>query len=290
VQVCVIANPGAGRGRAPRLAREACRVLEGHGWDTDLVITEGAGHARQLAGDPSLKCDRVLVCGGDGTVSEVASGLAGREVALGVLPSGRGNDLAKALGIPRRLVPAIETFRQGVVRSMDLGRIGDRYFCTVVGVGFDAFVADRVRRGIWRFGGGWSYTVGVLSHLFRYRSPRITISGAFGTFERECFLVAVSNTGIYGGGIRIAPDSRFDDALLDICLVEDAPRLRLLRVFPAAYRGEHVRHREVEMMRSPTVRIETEEPAPVVADGEPAGTTPVELSVDPGALRVVAAR
>ena len=289
MRVRIIANPGAGSGRGPRSARLARRKLEACGWEADLDLTESIGHARQLASDSSMTYDRVLVCGGDGTVNQVASGLAGSRTALGVLPSGRGNDLARALGIPTDPEHAIEAFRQGVVRSMDLGRIGEGYFLTVVGVGFDAFVADRVRRGIWRYGGGWSYTVGVLRYLFGYRSPHMTISGSFGRIERDCFLAAVSNTGIYGGGIRIAPDSRFDDALLDVCLVEDAPRFRLLRVFPAAYRGEHGQHREVEMLRSPTVRIETEEPVPVVADGEPAGTTPVDLSVDPCALRVVAA-
>ncbi|HEX9756138.1 MAG TPA: diacylglycerol kinase family protein [Gemmatimonadales bacterium] len=290
--VLIIANPTAGRGRARGIAVEAARRLEARGLEVALERTDGPGHARELAAGAVREgtAGRLLVVGGDGTVSECAAGLARTNVALGILPCGRGNDLAAALGIPRELGRALEVFQGGSERQIDLGLVNGRPFCTVAGIGFDAHVAERVRAGAWRALGGWAYTAGVLAHLFTWRTPAMRLEGDFGVVEGRFLLAAVSNTGRYGGGIEIAPGSRPDDGALDCCLVRDGPRLRLLRIFPTVFGGRHVRFPEVEMRRTCRLVVEADRPLPIVADGEPVGTTPATLGVDPLAVRVVVPR
>ncbi|MEK6689261.1 MAG: diacylglycerol kinase family protein, partial [Gemmatimonadota bacterium] len=251
----------------------------------DLFVTRAPGEAGRMAAE--CDHDRVLVCGGDGTVGDVAAALAHRATPLGILPSGRGNDFAAVLGIPVDRDRAVDVFLSGVVRTVDLGRANDRLFCTVAGIGFDAEVNRRVQGWPWRLLGRWSYTVGVVAYLPGFRLPTMTVTGPFGRVERRGYLVAVSNGGRYGGGIRIAPDSSPDDGLLDVCLVGEVGRLELLRLLPTAYSGGHVLHPAVTMYRGDEIVVETDRPMPVVADGEPLGQTPVRFTVAPAALRVV---
>ena len=255
-----------------------------------LVLTEGPGHARALAAEAAAGgVDRVLVCGGDGTVREVAQGLAHTGSTLGLLPAGRGNDLAGALGIPSDPRLALDAFLRGRNARIDLGLVNGEPFCTVTGVGFDAVVAASAGRGyVTRVAGRFGYPLAVLRELLRWNSPMVEVQlDGTALVTGRYLLAAVSNTGRYGGGVRIAPGSRADDGLLDLCLARDMSRGRLLRLFPTAYRGGHVGFDEISLHRGRTVRIEATPPVPVVADGEPAGVTPVDLAVDPLALAVV---
>jgi len=285
MRVLVVANPVSGRGRAAAMAHRAVQRLKAAGWQVDLLVTKAPGEAGRMVVESDH--DRVLVCGGDGTVGEVAAALAHRDTPLGILPSGRGNDFAAVLGIPTDRDRAVEVFLGGVVRTVDLGRANDRLFCTVAGIGFDAEVNQRVQGWPWGLLGRWSYTVGVVACVPGFRLPMMTVTGPFGRVERRGYLVAVSNGGRYGGGIRIAPDSSPDDGLLDVCLVGEVGRLELLRLLPTAYSGGHVLHPAVTMYRGDEIVVETDRPMPVVADGEPLGRTPVRFTVAPAALRVV---
>lgn len=281
----IIANPASGRGRAPAAARRALEALRARGWPADLRTTSRAGEAGELARVGSF--DRVLVAGGDGTVGEVAGALAHSGRALGILPAGRGNDFAAALGIPRQVDRAMTVFLDGTIRTVDLGRANDRLFCTVTGVGFDGHVNERVATGVWRLLGALAYSVGVLVYLPGWPAPVFTLEGSFGRVERRGWLVAVSNTGRYGGGIRIVPDARPDDGLLDACLVGHTSRWTLLRLLPTAFRGGHVHHPAVALYRAEHLTLDADRPVAVVVDGEAAGTTPVRFAVERAALQVV---
>ncbi len=285
----VIANPAAGRGRARALALRAVRRLEAAGTPASLEVTRGPGHAAELAAAAvRAGAGRVVACGGDGTIGEVAGALAHTGALLGILPGGRGNDLAGALGVPSDPDGALALILSGSERIIDLGVVNGRRFCTVVGVGFDAHVSERAGHAPLRFAGGMSYSLGVLAHIFTWRAPVMRIAADGETREGRYLLAAVSNTGRYGGGVRIAPDSSPDDGRLDACLVQDASRWRLLRIFPTAFSGRHVGFPEVETVSGGALRIETDRPVPVVVDGENAGTTPVTFEVDAAALRVAA--
>lgn len=173
------------------------------------------------------------------------------------------------------------------MRRIDLGLVNGRRFGTVAGLGFDADVALRTNSGVWRRAGRFAYVGGILASLVSFRAPRLRVMVGATPREGRYLMCAVSNTGRYGGGVRIAPDARADDGLLDVCLIARAPRLRLLQILPSAYRGEHVRAREVEMLRGPSVTVESDAALPIIADGERAGTTPATFTVEPGALTIV---
>jgi YegS/Rv2252/BmrU family lipid kinase len=263
-------------------------LLRAEGIVADVLETSGPGHARQLAaGLAEAGVPRVVACGGDGTQHEVASSLVGTDTSLGILPFGRGNDLAAAMGVPRNPETAAEVLRTGMVRRIDVGYANGTPFCTVASTGFDAEVANRTRTGAWRHLGPLTYPLGVVAGLLRFRSPTMRVEGDFGVREGRYLLVACSNTGMYGGGVRIAPDSLPDDGVFDCCLVQDIPRWKLLALFPRAYAGRHVSYPEVEIVRSRMVRIFSDPDAPVIADGESVGRTPVELTLRPRSLGIV---
>ena len=286
----LIVNPVAGGGRARRAAALALPLLGGE-HAVRLLQTTGAGHARALAAAAVADgATRILVCGGDGTINEVASALAHADCALGILPFGRGNDLAAALDIPRALEAAVAVFLGGKPRRIDLGTANGRVFCTVAATGFDAEVARRVRTGHWHHAGRFAYAGGVLGSLWTYRAAQLRLEGDFGVREGEYLLAAASNTGSYGGGIWIAPDARPDDGMLDCCLVRPMPPLRMVRVFLAAYGGGHVRFPEVEIVRTRELRVTADRALPVITDGELAGETPAVFGIMPMALRVITAK
>jgi YegS/Rv2252/BmrU family lipid kinase len=284
----IIVNPVAGGGRARRAAARVATRLAAQGIGVELLETTGHGHARELAAALVREgATRVVACGGDGTQHEVASALVGTDAVLGILPFGRGNDLAKAMGIPRDVELAAEVLRDGVVRRIDAGVTNGIPFCTVTSTGFDAEVSDLTRAGFWRHLGPLTYPLGVVASLVRLRVAQMRVEGDFGIREGRYVLVAASNTGMYGGGIRIAPDSEPDDGLFDCCLVRDIPRWKLLTIFPKAYAGGHVRHPEVEIVRSTFLRVTTTPDAPVIADGESVGRTPLDVRLRPLALGVL---
>jgi diacylglycerol kinase (ATP) len=286
----LIVNPVAGGGRAHRAAALALPLLGGE-HAVRLLQTTGVGHARALAAAAVADgATRILVCGGDGTINEVASALAHADCALGILPFGRGNDLAAALDIPRALEAAVAVFLAGHTRRIDLGAVNGRVFCTVAATGFDAEVARRVRTGHWHHAGRFAYAGGVLGSLWTYRAAQLRLEGDFGVREGEYLLAAASNTGSYGGGIWIAPDARPDDGMLDCCLVRPMPSLRRVRVFLAAYGGGHVRFPEVEIVRTRELRVTADRALPVITDGELAGETPAVFGIMPMALRVITAK
>ena len=283
----LIANPAAGRGRAVRLAEAAAALLTQRGFSAVVASTRGPGEAAGLTARAAERGAAVVVaCGGDGTVGECAGALAGRATALGVLPCGRGNDLAASLGIPQTLDRGVDVIACGHERVIDLGVVNGRLFCTVVGIGFEARVIELSRRAGFRPLRGAAYAAAALAALARYRPPLARLSGDFGTREGRFLLVAVSNTGRYGGGMQIAPEAAPDDGLLDTCLVRTAPLRRLLRIFATVFRGGHTRFDEVELLRTARLEVETDAPARLVVDGDLNGSTPAAFAVAGLAVRV----
>ncbi|HKP29976.1 MAG TPA: diacylglycerol kinase family protein [Gemmatimonadales bacterium] len=286
--ILLLVNPTAGGGRARGVALAAANVIRELGHDLEVVVTSARGEVEPLARDAAARgAERVLVCGGDGTIHEGVNGLAGTGTALGILAGGRGNDLAATLGVPLDPAAAARHLVESPTRRIDLGVVNGRRFGTTAGIGFDADVATRTNRGAWRRAGRFAYLGGIFASLVAFRAPYLRISAGNMRREGRYMMCAVSNTGRYGGGIFIAPNASAVDGMLDICLVTHASRLRLLRILPAAYRGQHVRAREVEMLRAETVEVVADRELPLIADGEPTGTTPARITVERSALLVV---
>jgi diacylglycerol kinase (ATP) len=282
-----IVNPVAGRGAATRAWKHLSTHVE---WES--ATTEGPGHARTLAEAAVHEgYERVIAVGGDGTLSEVANGVAGSATALGIIPAGTGNDIATNFGIPRDPRKAAQLAERGPAEPIDLCTVetqqSSRYFMNVAGFGFDAEVAWRVNR-LPKFGGGTlPYLAGVLQTLWQYRSPRMRIQIDGQLLDQKTFLVAVGNCPSYGGGMRIVPEARPDDGLVDVCVVTDLSRAQVLRLLPSLYSGGHVRHPAVKMFRCHSVTVDADVRVQCQADGELVGDLPARFGIHPGALRCV---
>jgi diacylglycerol kinase (ATP) len=256
--------------------------------------------------------DVVLLFGGDGTVHRHLGQLVRLGLPVLVVPVGSGNDFARALGM-RRVRDSVEAWRRFCggarnVRAIDLGVISTldspggtagspRYFCCVAGVGLDGEVAARANRlPRWLRGHG-GYALSLAPTILTFAALPMKISSAAEgdqnrwdiRIERPTLLAAFANTPLYGGGMKIAPRARMDDGLLDVCVVGAVDRLRLMRLVPTVYSGRHLEVPEVEYFQSGRVRVETEQPLDVYADGEYVRRTPIEVGVERGALRVVTA-
>ncbi|MBI3961383.1 MAG: diacylglycerol kinase family lipid kinase [Deinococcus sp.] len=287
-EMLIIANPVSSGGRGQAVGSEVARRLAQRGVQADLVFTTAPGDGRRLAAQALAEgCRRITVCGGDGTVHEVAGALATSPAALGIAPCGRGNDLARVLGIPQDLESVITTLVEGTKRRIDLGKIGERYFCTVACMGFDSEAAHLAHQGVVPFSGTAAYICAMLMTLFRYRSPMVQLEGDFGTLAGPILLAAAGNTTTYGGGMKITPQALWDDGLLDICMVRDIPKPTVLWYFPRIFSGTHLALPFVETRRTRQLHIQTSRPMWIYADGEPVCRTPVTITVAQQALTVL---
>jgi YegS/Rv2252/BmrU family lipid kinase len=291
VSTLVIINPAAGRRAAPRIWQRIRRRVA-HAGTWECATSERPDHARVLAATAVRRgFERVIAIGGDGSVCEVANGLAGSQTALGIIPAGTGNDVSDNLAIPRDPIAAARLAATGQPRAIDLCQIQTRqqtsYFVNIAGFGFDAEAAWRVNRLPKVMGGTLPYVAGVLQTLWRYESPRMRISIDDQFLDRHVFLVAVGNCPSYAGGMRIVPRAKPNDGLLDVCLVKALRRLDVLRIVPKLYSGGHVAHPAVEMFRCRSVTADADARVLCQADGELVGELPARFGILPGALRCV---
>lgn len=287
--------------------------------EKDLKPFQKDSHAPWLIGLPASanESDVILIFGGDGTVHRHLPQLVKLGLPVLVVPCGSGNDFARALklGSVKDSVAAWRKFcsGDGNVRPIDLGMItplatsGDAevtrcsvpgtqcYFCCVAGVGLDGAIARRANRlPSWVRGHG-GYALSLLPELARFIPlvMKILLPGATQPEQftprdaKPTVLAAFANTPAYGGGMKIAPNARFDDGQLDVCVVREVNRLKLFFLFPTVYFGRHLRLPEVEYFRANRLRVETERPLDVYADGEYVCPTPIEVSVAAKALTVV---
>jgi diacylglycerol kinase (ATP) len=246
--------------------------------------------------------ERIIVAGGDGTLSEVASGLLGADLGsyaeIGLLPFGTASDFARTLGVPRDLRGAIDCLATGAVRRVDAGRVhytgfgGDErvsHFVNVSSFGISGLVDDLVNRTTKVLGGAASFLVGALRAIRRYRSAPVAIrlDGEL-VHDRGVVLAAAGNGCFFGGGMKVAPKARVDDGLLDLVIVSDLSKAQLVRKLPKIYRGTHIDDAAVSFHRARSIAADSA-PGEVMIefDGEPLGTLPARYEVLPGALSIV---
>lgn len=291
----VIVNPVAGGGRTVR-SLGWLRERLAQRPESRLAVTARRGDAEVLAaGAARAGHDRVIAIGGDGTVQEVVNGLLdrGRPAELGIVPLGSGNDLARSLGLPADPASAWRVAIGSATRPLDVARArngsgAERWFASAGGIGFDAQVAAAMtdRRG-WQAGRA-GYLLTTISELRRYGNRQITLDIDGTSTSHVVLLVAIANGSYYGGGMRIAPDARTDDGMLDVCVVGDISRLTAVRQLPNLYRGTHVRHPQVTTFTGRTVEVDGDAATRVHLDGEPFGSLPLRVALVHGALHIAA--
>jgi YegS/Rv2252/BmrU family lipid kinase len=288
--VSLIVNPAAGGGRAGQLLGEVGTALSAHGLDHHVEPTRSLEHARELALAAATAGEVAVAFGGDGLVGAVAGALKESSGTLGVLPCGRGNDFARVLGIALDPVAACQVIALGEVRSLDLGQVGSHTFVGIASCGFDS-EANRIANETRLVRGNLVYAYGALRALLGWRPAKFTV-----TFDGERvrtvigYTIAAANSKAYGGGMFMAPDASLEDGLLDVVMVEDAPKARFLRQLPTVFKGEHVRQPNVHVERAREVEIAADRPFTMYADGDPIGQLPVSVRALPGAVRVIVPR
>jgi len=285
LRLSLIFNPAAGRGRARRHAAEAADLLRGLGAQVDTAASASPDDLTRLAAEGSRGgYDRVVVCGGDGTLHRAVRDFDLR-TPLALLPLGSGDDFAKVCGLPRKLREACEVAVGGTIREVDVARANGIRYMGVAGLGFDSEVAAFA--GEVKFlRGSLIYLYAILRVLPRFTPHRVRINGR----EQTIMFATVGNSRQYGGGIRITPAAEIDDGQLDTCIVHETSRFQLLKTLPLAYSGAHVKRPYVETGRGREFRFESERPLDVYADGELVTTTPVTFDLAPEKLRFVVAR
>ncbi|MEE2709791.1 MAG: diacylglycerol kinase family protein [Gemmatimonadota bacterium] len=286
--ILIIANPISGGGRGRSSARRAADQILAEGGQADIAFTNEQGEATDLAIRARKNgVHRIAACGGDGTIHEVIGAIAGSNVELGLVPCGRGNDFARALGIPTDPESAGSILTGGAVRRIDLGQVNGRYFGTVLTMGFDSEVARLVYEKAVPFKGTAAYVMGVLKMLASYSGISARLEGDFGVLEQPVLLAATGNTSSYGGGMKIVPGASPDDGLLEVCHVEMMSTFGVLKLLPTVFWGGHVGKPGVTITRTTSLKVDTAEPVWMFADGEPVCQTPARIKVIVGALSVV---
>ncbi|MEV4636374.1 diacylglycerol kinase family protein [Actinoplanes sp. NPDC049548] len=243
---------------------------------------------RSLADAVGREPDLLVAGGGDGTISTAARMLAHRDIALGLLPMGTTNNFARTVGVPLDLGEAVATLADGTVIDVDLGLAGDMAFTNHVGVGLSADVMINAPRRLKRITGRLAYPITALALLTRHRPLRARLRAAGRQHEFLTHQLYVANGGFHAGR-PITSDADADDRLLVAYPVGDGSRLRLLRETARnAATGHRRTLREEPFLAVGELRLETDRPARVEVDGEPCGQTPIRISVDPNALRIMA--
>lgn len=290
--IALLVNPHAGRRRAAVQAVRLKEALRESGARVHVYTGHSAADSRRMARlAASDRPDALVAVGGDGLVHQALQAVVGTEVPLGVVPTGTGNDIARAFGQPRGPVRDLaEAILRRRVRPADAVRVRladgtHRYFLSVLACGFDARVAERVNGFRYRIGRA-GYVAGLLAELRSFQPVDFDIDVDGRRIAEPGMLVAVGNTDAYGGGMRVCPDAEPDDGLLDVVFVRQTSPGRFLRVFPRVFNGSHTGLEEVVVERGRTATIRGAAGA-VYADGERTGEPPLVCEAVPKAVEML---
>mgnify|MGYP001052832791 FL=1 len=294
-KMLLIVNPAARHGETESLVPAIERILQSVEHDT--VLTEGMGHATTLARDAD-GYDVVVAVGGDGTVHEVLNGLMARtegdRPALGLIPTGSGNDTRRTLGVPTDITEAALALTSAVRRRFDVGMCNGMYFNNSFAAGLDARVTAKAveYKATTKRSGLWLYLTALLHVLFNELYPhQVRVSWDGGPAEqREVLIVAATIGPTYGGGFFIAPEAVPDDGLLEVCVIDPLSLPEALLRLPFVIFGKHTKMKPVHMYRHASIVIDSDEPMPAQIDGEVMVARHFEISILPGAIECLVPR
>jgi YegS/Rv2252/BmrU family lipid kinase len=277
--LCLIVNPSAGRGRAARLLPRVEQALRARGLRFRVERTESLPHARELA--------RAALAAGDVAAAMGGDGLLGASGVLGVLPGGRGNDFARKLGIGPDPERACDVLADGRERQIDVAEAGGRTYLGIASAGFDSDVQDIANATTLPLG-ELVYVYATLRALRGWRHARwqVVVDGEAQSFDG--YAVAVANSGVFGGGMYLAPEASLDDGLLDVVLTRAATKRSYLAGVPKVFKGTHVDNPDLTFLRGREITFEADRPFAAYADGDPIAQLPVTIRVVPSAIRVLA--
>jgi YegS/Rv2252/BmrU family lipid kinase len=282
----LIVNPAAGDGRTGGQLQRITAELTGLGLEHVVHRTTSLDHARELAGAAVAEGAMPVTFGGDGLIGAVAGAIAHTGAVMGILPGGRGNDIARVLGIPRDPVRACRVLAvgAGTDRTLDLGRLDGAPFIGIASCGMDSD-ANAIANTT-RIRGSLAYSYGGLRALAQWQPAQFTVAVEGVSRSFRGYSVAVANSRSYGGGMLMAPDAELDDGQLDVVTIAAMAKLKFLANMPRIFSGSHLRMGEVSHTRASRVEISADRPFAVFGDGEQLAELPVTLTCDPAAVQI----
>jgi diacylglycerol kinase (ATP) len=291
-----LVNPASANGATGKRWPELVHRANMLGLSGETLFSERSGHLIELArGAVEGGAKLVVAVGGDGTLNEVVNGIAGRDVELATIPLGTGMDFVRTYGIPTKFDDAVRVALNGTTRTIDAGRVNyrtwdgeeaERWFANVGSVGMSGAVAQRANGMSKALGGKATFFYALTRVFLEWENTDVTVTLDDGEHRGRMHDVVVANGVWHGGGMKLAPDASPDDGLFDVILIGDIGKIDFLTTAPKIYKGRHVAHRKVEVVRSKRVAVDAAERLPIEVEGEQVGTTPAVFEVVPGALRV----
>lgn len=287
LRICFIINPISGINRNPqKIVRWIETTLEPSGHEFEILYTRESGDGARLAREAVEKgCDMVTAVGGDGTINEVGSGLVNSAAALGVIPAGSGNGFSRNFSIPLDQRKAIRLLLNPAMVRIDVGRINNRFFFNVAGIGLDA----EISRYFEQFGirGSLPYFFVGTRAFVNYRPDTVKISFSDRELEVRPLVLSIANASQYGNGAVIAPQARPDDGLLDLCILDPMPVWKAVQRLPRLFNGTINQVEGFQSYQVDSLTIRRSQPGFVHTDGNPFWEAPVlHIEVLPKALRL----
>lgn len=293
LNAAILVNPTSGKGRSGKNAPQVIQRLRDRGMQVAVLEGGSAEGSLELARLAVAEgAEALIACGGDGTVHFALQAVAGSDTTLGIIPTGTGDDIARALGLPMKdPLAAADVIADGRTRMVDYATVTaadgtQRAFLAVMSAGFDSQVTERANNLKWPTGSS-RYPVATIAELGVYRPVQFVIT-VDGVETREMgMMLAIGNGSSYGGGMFVCPNADLDDGQLDLTFLTKTNLLTFLRTFPKVFKGTHIKHPSVHTMRGTTIHVEAAGQT-AYADGERVGPLPVDVGIVPRGLRVFA--
>jgi YegS/Rv2252/BmrU family lipid kinase len=282
----LIVNPSSAGGRSLKLLPRVEAALDARRAVFRVEKTRSLDHGVELALRAIELGEVPVVVSGDGLLGAVGGAMAGSETPLGLIPGGRGNDLARALGIPSEPEEAVDVVLAGHSRTIDVGEANGKRFLGIVSVGFDS-ECNRLANETSFIRGNWVYAYSMMRTLIGWKPARFTLAVGEERKRISGYFVDVANNSVYGGGMYIAPEAELDDGEFDVVSIGEGGKLRFLLGLKDVLKGEHLGKDEVSVFRTPRLELDASRPFPVYADGDHLTDLPVSLRVLPRCLSIL---
>jgi len=285
--LALLVNPSSGGGRTKEMLPPLENELDQRRLEFRVERTRSREHAIELALAAAEAGELPVVMSGDGLIGAVGGALTGTEVPMGIVPGGRGNDLARVLGIPSDPAGAADVLAAGSTRLIDVGEANGERFLSIASTGFDSECNDLANRTT-LVRGNLVYAYSALRTLVSWEPARFTVKIGEESLRYTGYSVAAANSKAFGGGMMLAPDADLADGQFDVVMISDVSKWHYLRNLPKVFKGTHIDNEEIRIVRAPRIEISASRPFALYADGEPITELPATLRVLPRALRVVA--
>jgi YegS/Rv2252/BmrU family lipid kinase len=282
----LLVNPSSAGGRGLKLLPRIEAALDARRAVFRVERTRSLDHGAELALRAVELGEVPVVVSGDGLLGVVGGAMAGSPTPLGLIPTGRGNDLARALGIPTEPEAAVDNVLAGRSRLIDVGEANSKRFLGIASIGFDSECNRLANETHWLRGNS-VYAYSMIRTLLGWHSARFTIAVGEERKRVSGYFVAVANNSVYGGGMWIAPEAEIDDGEFDVVAITDVGKLRFLRGLHDVLKGAHIGKEEVSVFRAPRLELDASRPFPVYADGDHLTDLPVSLRVLPRCLSIL---